>query len=250
MGALLEVNGVCKAFGGIQALTECSLTVEQGKVTGLIGPNGSGKTTLFNVITGYHKVRQGQVRYDGRDITNARPDLIFKLGIARTFQLSRIFTQLSLLENVLVATQPGQGSWVRSMARTKGSSAERRRALETLDFVGLAGKWREPAGSLSYGQRRLLELAFVMITDPRVVLLDEPTAGVNVKLIEQLASQVRELNARGTTFLIVEHNMEFVMGLCDTITVLHRGAAIVSGCPEAVRDDPRVLDAYLGDGRS
>lgn len=249
MGTLLEVNGVCKAFGGIQALSECSVTVEEGKVGGLIGPNGSGKTTLFNVITGYHKVRQGQVRYDGRDITNARPDVIFKAGIARTFQLSRIFTQLSLLENVLVATQSGKG-WVRSMVQTKGSSAERQRALETLDFVGLAGKWREPAGSLSYGQRRLLELAFVMITDPRVVLLDEPTAGVNVKLIDQLAKQVRELNARGTTFLIVEHNMEFVMDLCHTVTVMHRGSAIVSGHPDAVREDPRVLDAYLGDGRS
>jgi neutral amino acid transport system ATP-binding protein len=248
MATLLEVNGVCKAFGGIQALAECSLTVEQGHVAGLIGPNGSGKTTLFNVITGYHKVRQGQVRYNGRDITNARPDVIFKLGMARTFQLSRIFTQLSLLENVLVATQSGKG-WVRSMVQTKGSTAERERALETLDSVGLADKWREPAGSLSYGQRRLLELAFVMITDPRVVLLDEPTAGVNVTLIEQLGNQIRELNAKGTTFLIVEHNMEFVMGLCDAVTVLHRGEAIVSGWPEAVRDDPRVLDAYLGDGR-
>jgi neutral amino acid transport system ATP-binding protein len=249
MAALLEVNGVCKAFGGVQALSECSLTVEEGKVAGLIGPNGSGKTTLFNVVTGYHKVRQGTIRYHGRDITNARPDIIFKLGIARTFQLSRIFTQLSLLENVLVATQSGKG-WVRSMVQTKGSSAERQRALETLDFVGLAGKWREPAGALSYGQRRLLELAFVMITEPKVVLLDEPTAGVNVKLIEQLGKQVRELNARGTTFLIVEHNMEFVMDLCDTVTVLHRGSAIVSGHPDAVREDPRVLDAYLGDGRS
>jgi neutral amino acid transport system ATP-binding protein len=248
MGALLEVNGVCKAFGGIQALAECSLSVEQGQVAGLIGPNGSGKTTLFNVITGYHKVREGKVRYDGRDITNARPDVVFKLGIARTFQLSRIFTQLSLLENVLVATQSGKG-WVRSMVQTKGSSAERRRALETLDSVGLAAKWREPAGSLSYGQRRLLELAFVMITDPRVVLLDEPTAGVNVKLIEQIASRVRDLNSLGTTFLIVEHNMEFVMDLCDTVTVLHQGSAIVSGGPEDVRDDPQVLDAYLGGGR-
>jgi neutral amino acid transport system ATP-binding protein len=248
LGTLLECSGVCKAFGGIQALAGCSLSVQQGEVAGLIGPNGSGKTTLFNVITGYHRIGQGRVRYGGRDITNARPDVVFKLGIARTFQLSRIFTQLSLLENVLVATQSGKG-WVRSMVQTKGSSAERRRALEILDSVGLAAKWREPAGSLSYGQRRLLELAFVMITGPRVVLLDEPTAGVNVKLIEQLGSQIRELNAKGTTFLIVEHNMEFVMDLCDTVTVLHRGEAIVSGYPHVVRDDPRVLDAYLGDGR-
>jgi ABC-type branched-subunit amino acid transport system ATPase component len=249
MGALIEVRGVCKSFGGLQALAECSLSVEQGKIAALIGPNGSGKTTLFNVITGYLRVGQGEVRYDGKEITNARPDTIFKLGIARTFQLSRVFAQLSVLENVLVATQSGKG-WVRSMVQTKGSKAERQRALEALDFVGLAGKWQDPAGSLSYGQRRLLELAYVMVTDPQVILLDEPTAGVNVKLIEQLALQIRELNRQGKTFLIVEHNMEFVMDLCDPVTVLHRGATIASGGPDEVREDPLVLDAYLGGGRS
>jgi ABC-type branched-subunit amino acid transport system ATPase component len=248
MGALIEVRGVCKAFGGIQALAGCSLTVEHGQIAALIGPNGSGKTTLFNVITGYQRIRQGEVRFDGMAITNARPDTIFKLGIARTFQLSRTFAQLSLLENVLVATQSGK-RWVRSMVQTKGSKAERKRAMEVLDFVGLANKWQEAAGSLSYGQRRLLELAYVMVTEPRVILLDEPTAGVNMKLVEQLAREIRELNRQGMTFLIVEHNMEFVMDLCNPVTVLHRGATIVSGCPDAVRDDPRVLDAYLGDGR-
>jgi ABC-type branched-subunit amino acid transport system ATPase component len=249
MSALIEVRGVCKAFGGVQALDGCSLSVEQGKISALIGPNGSGKTTLFNVITGYQRVSAGEVRFDGKAITNARPDTIFKLGIARTFQLSRVFAQLTLLENVLVATQSGKG-WVRSMVQTKGSRAERRQALEALDFVGLAGKWRHPAGSLSYGQRRLLELAYVMVTDPRVILLDEPTAGVNVVVIERLAQQIRELNRQGTTFLIVEHNMEFVMDLCDPVTVLHAGTSIASGGPDEIREDPRVLDAYLGAGRS
>jgi ABC-type branched-subunit amino acid transport system ATPase component len=249
MGALIEVHGVCKSFGGVLALADCSLSVERGKIAALIGPNGSGKTTLFNVVTGYLRVGQGEVRYDGKAITNARPDTIFKLGIARTFQLSRVFAQLSVLENVLVATQSGKG-WVRSMVQTKGSKAERKRALEALEFVGLAGKWQDLAGSLSYGQRRLLELAYVMVTDPEVILLDEPTAGVNVKVIEQLAVQIRELNRLGKTFLIVEHNMEFVMDLCDRVTVLHRGATIASGGPDEVREDPLVLDAYLGAGRS
>jgi ABC-type branched-subunit amino acid transport system ATPase component len=249
MGALIEVHGVCKSFGGVLALADCSLSVERGKIAALIGPNGSGKTTLFNVVTGYLRVGQGEVHYDGKAITNARPDTIFKLGIARTFQLSRVFAQLSVLENVLVATQSGKG-WVRSMVQTKGSKAERKRALEALEFVGLAGKWQDLAGSLSYGQRRLLELAYVMVTDPDVILLDEPTAGVNVKIIEQLAVQIRELNRLGKTFLIVEHNMEFVMDLCDPVTVLHRGATIASGGPDEVRADPLVLDAYLGAGRS
>lgn len=249
MGALLEVRGVFRSFGGVLALSDCTLSVERGKVAALIGPNGSGKTTLFNVITGYLPVRRGEVRYDGKAITNARPDTIFKLGIARTFQLSRIFAQLSVLENVLVATQSGTG-WVRSMVQTKGSKAQRQRALDALDFVGLAGKWQDPAGSLSYGQRRLLELAFVLVTDPEVILLDEPTAGVNVRIIEQLALQIRELNRQGKTFLIVEHNMEFVMEVCDPVTVLHRGSCIASGGPDEVRSNPRVLDAYLGDGRS
>ena len=143
MGALVEVHGVCKSFGGVLALSDCSLSVERGKIAALIGPNGSGKTTLFNVVTGYLRVGQGEVRYDGKAITNARPDTIFKLGIARTFQLSRVFAQLSVLENVLVATQSGKG-WVRSMVQTKGSKAERKRALEALEFVGLAGKWQLP----------------------------------------------------------------------------------------------------------
>jgi ABC-type branched-subunit amino acid transport system ATPase component len=249
MDALIEVRGVRRSFGGLLALADCTLSVERGQIAALIGPNGSGKTTLFNVITGYLPIREGEVRYDGKVISNRRPDTIFKLGIARTFQLSRVFAQLSVLENVLVATQSGTG-WVRSMVQTKGSRAQRRRALEVLDFVGLAAKWQDPAGSLSYGQRRLLELAFVLVTDPQVILLDEPTAGVNVRLIEQLARQIRELNRQGKTFLIVEHNMEFVMELCDPVTVLHRGSTIASGGPDQVRGDPRVLDAYLGHGRS
>ncbi|MGH8989472.1 MAG: ABC transporter ATP-binding protein [Acidimicrobiales bacterium] len=244
----LEVSGVSKSYGGVQALAGCSLRVRRGEVAGLIGPNGSGKTTLFNVITGYERVRQGTVSYEDRRITNSRPDKIFKLGIARTFQLDRVFGQLTALENVLVATQSGTG-WIRSMMQTKGSAAQRQRAMDALEFMGLGALANLPAGKLSYGQRRLLEIAFVLVTEPRVILLDEPTAGINARLVDQLAGKIVELNRLGTTFLVVEHNMAFVMDLCTSVTVLDRGCHLVSGEPEVVRSDPRVLDAYLGGGK-
>src|ERR1700733_10972465 len=212
--ALIEVEGVSKAFGGVQALSQCSLSVPEGSISGLIGPNGSGKTTLFNIITGYERATQGEVRFAGRAITNSTPDRVFGLGIGRTFQLTRIFARLSVLENVLVATQRSEG-WLRSALRLAGSASERSRALELLDFVGLRRLASEPAGNLSYGQRKLLELASLLVADPAVLLLDEPAGGVNPTLINQLADRIRELNRAGKTFLVVEHNMEFVMGLCD-----------------------------------
>jgi len=244
--ALLEVDGVSKSFGGVQALNLCSLTVEAGTVAGLIGPNGSGKTTLFNVMTGYEPVRQGSVRFRGTSITNSSPDRVFKLGIARTFQLTRIFARLTAIENMLIATQHREG-WLGSVFKTAASlGPERERAMELLEFVGIAGMAHQPAGILSYGQRKLLELAYVLVADPDVLLLDEPAGGVNPSLINHLAEKIRELNQQGKTFLVVEHNMEFVMGICDSLTVLHQGVAIVTGTPAAVRSDPRVLDAYLG----
>ena len=247
MSALLEIDGVSKAYGGVQALASCSLEVAEGTITGLIGPNGSGKTTLFNVVTGYEQVSAGAVRFRGRPITNQSPDRVFKLGIGRTFQLTRIFSRLTVMENMLVATQHHEG-WVRSMTRRGSSAGERRRALELLAFVGLAGHAGEAAGTLSYGQRKLLELAYVLIADPAVLLLDEPAGGVNPSLIHYIAERIRELNRQGRTFLVVEHNMEFVMGLCERVTVMHQGCVIVSGSPAEVRADPRVLDAYLGGG--
>lgn len=245
MTALLEVAGVSKSFGGIRALDLCSLEVEEGQIAGLIGPNGSGKTTMFNVITGYQHVRDGTVRFNGRPITNARPDQVFKLGIGRTFQLTRVFGRLSVLDNMLVASQH-QHKWLRSAFRSPGSRGERRRALDLLEFVGIARLSGDPAGTLSYGQRKLLELAYVLMADPAVLLLDEPAGGVNPTLVNQLAQRIKELNGEGRTFLIVEHNMEFVMGLCDRVTVMNQGCAILTGPPEVVRSDPRVLDAYLG----
>jgi neutral amino acid transport system ATP-binding protein len=245
MTPLLSAQGISRAFGGLQALTECSLNVEPGSITGLIGPNGSGKTTLFNVITGYVRPDRGTVTFNGKDLTGARPDRVFELGIGRTFQLTRIFERLTVLENMLVATQRNQ-SWLRGLVRSGSSEEERKKAMEWLDFVGLAQLFSLQAGSLSYGQRKLLELAYVLVADPDVILLDEPAGGVNLTLINQIADQIRSLNAGGKTFLIVEHNMEFVMGLCDTVTVMHQGSDIVVGTPAEVRSSPMVLDAYLG----
>jgi ABC-type branched-subunit amino acid transport system ATPase component len=245
MSALIEADGVSKSFGGLQALSDCSLSVAKGSIAGLIGPNGSGKTTLFNVMTGYERCSRGEIRFDGQAITRAAPERVFALGVGRTFQITRLFFRLSVLENMLVATQRHEG-WARSVGRRAGSAAERERALELLEFVGLARLARSPAGNLSYGQRKLLELASLLVADPAVLLLDEPTAGVNPTLIKQLTDRIRELNRAGKTFLVVEHNMEFVMGLCHEVTVLHQGRTLSTGTPEQVRADPAVLDAYLG----
>jgi ABC-type branched-subunit amino acid transport system ATPase component len=230
MSTLLRTDGIAKAYGGVHALDACTLEVEEGAITGLIGPNGSGKTTLFNVITGYAKADAGEVYLHDRRITNATPDKAFTLGIGRTFQLTRIFPSLTVMENMLVPS--GNGG--------------KRKAMEQLEFVGIAGHRDELAGTLSYGQRKLLELAYVLVADPAVILLDEPAGGVNLTLVGQIAARIKELNAVGKTFLIVEHNMEFVMGLCDQVAVLDSGTVVANGPPDIIRTDPRVLDAYLG----
>jgi ABC-type branched-subunit amino acid transport system ATPase component len=245
MSALLQVSAVSKSYGGVQALSECHMEVDDGAIHGLIGPNGSGKTTLFNVITGYERIQQGEVHFNGSEITNAQPDHVFGLGVGRTFQLTRIFGRLTVLENMLVATQRKQG-WLRGILRIAGSAAEKQRAMELLEFVGIARLAHDRAETLSYGQRKLLELASLLVADPDVLLLDEPAGGVNPTLITHLADRIRELNKAGKTFVVVEHNMEFVMNLCDRVTVLSQGTPLVSGTPEEVRSNPAVLDAYLG----
>jgi neutral amino acid transport system ATP-binding protein len=242
--SMLEIQSVAKAYGGIQALSDCSLAVEKGRITGLIGPNGSGKTTLFNVITGYDHVDSGDIRFEGRSIKTWTPDRVFALGIGRTFQLTRIFPRLTVLENVHVAA-PRQG--LRGLLSRWSSPREQRQALEILEFVGIAHLKDQAAESLSYGQKKLLEFAFILIAEPQMILLDEPAGGVNPTMINLLADRIRALNQRGVTFLVVEHNMEFVMRLCDTVAVLHRGTKIAEGTPAAVRANPAVLEAYLGD---
>jgi neutral amino acid transport system ATP-binding protein len=231
--AELRTEGIAKAFGGVQALDGCTLTVPAGSITGLIGPNGSGKTTLFNVVTGYERPDAGQVYLGGQRITGASARRVFGLGLGRTFQLTRIFPRLTLLENLLVAT-----------GRHRGAGLSR--ARELLEFTGIAQHAGELAGTLSYGQRKLLELATVLAAEPAVILLDEPAGGVNPTLIQHLAARIRDLNSQGITFLIVEHNMEFVLGLCHQVAVLDYGTVVVAGPPGQVASDPRVLDAYLG----
>jgi ABC-type branched-subunit amino acid transport system ATPase component len=248
MTALLRTSGVSKAFGGVQALDEATVEVEEGSIAGLIGPNGSGKTTLFNVITGYERVDAGQVWLGGKEITNAPPDKVFAAGIGRTFQLTRVFSRLTVMENMIVAAQHAErgSGWLRNPLARAGGPATRRRAQELLEFTGIAHHAGSLAETLSYGQRKLLELSYVLMADPAIVLLDEPAGGINPTLINTLAARLREVNERGTTFLIVEHNMDFVMGLCHNVTVLDYGSTVVSGAPDVVRTDPRVLDAYLG----
>ena len=245
MTVLLSAQNISRSFGGLKALNGCNLQVEKGSIAGLIGPNGSGKTTLFNVMTGYVKPDSGTVTFDGVDITGAEPDKVFARGIGRTFQLTRIFARMTVLENMLVATQHDEG-WLRSMTRSKSSTVDVDNAMEWLEFVGIGRLASLQAGSLSYGQRKLLELAYVLVANPDVILLDEPAGGVNLTLINQIADKIRTLNAQGKTFLIVEHNMEFVMNLCDTVTVMNQGSNLVSGLPADVRANPLVLDAYLG----
>ncbi len=241
----LEVQGARRSYGGVQALNACSLKVTKGKICGLIGPNGSGKTTLFNTITGYEKVESGSIYFQGQEITGKSPEQIFALGVGRTFQLTKIFARMTVMENMFIATQRREG-WFKSIMRPAGSPEELDRAVELLKFVGLLKLANAPAGSLSYGQRKLLELAYILIADPSMLLLDEPAGGVNLSLIKQLGEHIKYLNGLGKTFLIVEHNMDFVLSICDEVNVMSAGSVFMTGKPESVRTDPRVLDAYLG----
>lgn len=241
---LLEVRGASKHFGGLVAVDGVDLTVREGSVTALIGPNGSGKTTLFNLVTGAMRADAGQVWLGGRRIDGMPPWERGHLGLARTFQTTRLFKSMTVQQNV-VAPLPDAG-WRRMFAdAVSGKEAERARGL--LDFVGLGKFADQRAGSLSYGQQKLVELAQVLMLEPRLVLLDEPAGGVNPSLVGRIVEIVRDLNDQGVTFLVVEHNIPMVLELCDPVVVLSRGRAIAQGPPDHVRQDPAVLDAYLGD---
>jgi neutral amino acid transport system ATP-binding protein len=241
--SLLEVDGLSKRFGGVTAVDSCSLSLQPGNITGLIGPNGSGKTTVFNLITGFIAKDAGEVRFDGKPIGNLGPDRIYGLGIGRTFQLARIFPRLTALENMLV---PVRRRGLRALFSHGQRHDERARAMDMLTAMDIASVANLLGGSLSYGQRKLLELAAVMMAQPRLVLLDEPAGGVNPSLIDRIGEHIRDLNRQGVTFLVVEHNMPFVMGLCGEVVVLHRGGVLAKGSPSEVRANPAVLDAYLG----
>jgi ABC-type branched-subunit amino acid transport system ATPase component len=243
MSALLSVAGITKSFGGIRALDECSFEIAEGSVGALIGPNGSGKTTAFNVITGYQPADAGQLTFRGRAVRRPDPCRLQRLGLARTFQQARVFPGLSVLENVVL----GRNQPWHALLRRRVSGSDRRRAQELLEEFGLAAHADTFAGRLSYGQRRLLEFASVLMAEPVLVLLDEPTAGINPVMIDTMERHIRRRHAQGVTFLIVEHEMKFVMRLCDPVIVLDHGRPIACAAPGQVQHDPRVLDAYLGD---
>jgi neutral amino acid transport system ATP-binding protein len=243
MSTLLAVEGLTKSFGGVRALDECGFEVQEGSVSALIGPNGSGKTTAFNVITGYQPADAGSLTFRGRAVPRPDPCRLQRRGLARTFQQARIFPGLTAVENVVLGRDQ---SW-HSLLRRRVSGSDRRRAEELLDEFGLAAHAGTTAGRLSYGQRKLLEFASVLMAEPILILLDEPAAGINPIMIVAMEDHIRRRHAQGVTFLIVEHEMKFVMRLCNPVIVLDRGRPIACAAPDEIQHDPRVLDAYLGD---
>ena len=249
---MLEVREVNKSFGGLMAVSRCSLNVQEGSIAGLIGPNGAGKTTLFNIITGFYKPDRGEILFKGEHIDGLAPHEIFKKRIYRTFQIAREFANMSVLENLM--TIPGQqigekvwNTWIRQGSVRRQENAIKEKALEVLKFVELLDLKDEYAGSLSGGQKKLLELARSMMADPMMVLLDEPCAGVNRTLMGKLIANIRKLrDEKKITFLIIEHDMDMVMNLCDPVIVMSEGRKLAEGKPEEIKKDERVLEAYLG----
>ena len=241
--SLLQVDHLSKRFGGVVAVDDCSLSVPQGGISALIGPNGSGKTTIFNLITGFVASDGGSISFKSHSLRGLAPDEVYALGIGRTFQLARIFPRLTALENMLVPVRRGG---LRGLLSHGQQAQEKERAMAMLETMEIASVASLPGGALSYGQRKLLELAAVMMAEPELVLLDEPAGGVNPALLERIADHIRTLNRRGVAFFLVEHNMSFVMNLCHEVVVLQQGRVIAKGKPREVRENPAVLDAYLG----
>jgi branched-chain amino acid transport system ATP-binding protein len=249
---MLEIVKVEKRFGGLMAVYDCSMKVGEGSITGLIGPNGAGKTTLFNVITGRYKPDKGKILFRGQGIHGLPPHKIFRKKIYRTFQITREFAQMTVLENLML--MPGQqigekvwNTWFRPESVRKREKSIKEKALEVLEFVELIDLKDEYAGSLSGGQKKLLELARSMMADPDMVLLDEPGAGVNPTLMKKLIANIRKLcEERRITFFLIEHDMDLIMNLCNPVIVMSEGTKLVEGPPEEIRKDERVLEAYLG----
>ena len=254
--AILSCEGLTLDFGLFRAVNNCSISIRKGSITGLVGPNGAGKTTLFNMIAGAFRPSSGRILYDGHDISALAPDRRFHMGLVRTFQIPHEFHQLSVLENLMMVApaQPGESLFLNWLApsRVKRAEAEtRKRAWDTLEFLDLTHLAHQRAGQISGGQKKLLELGRTVMTDARLVLLDEPAAGVNRTLLRKLEEKIAYLNKeRGYTFILIEHDMEMIERLCDPVICMADGEVLIEGDFHTVRSDPRVLEAYLGETQS
>jgi neutral amino acid transport system ATP-binding protein len=243
--SLLQVNNVSKSFGGVKANVDISLEVEQGSIVGIIGPNGSGKTTLFNSIVGTHPIDKGSIKFDGKEISELPIPSIAKLGLLRTFQQTRIYGKLNCVQNMLISHKPRDESLLTVFAGIPKDLTAK--AEEILAFVGLYQKRNLRAGDLSFGQQKLLELAMALMSDPKMLLLDEPTAGINPTLINGIIKRLISINKEyGITLLVIEHNMKVIMQLAQKIFCVAHGQLLAEGNPDQIKNDQRVIDAYLG----
>lgn len=239
----LEITQLNKSFGGIKAVNDCSFSIAKGKISALIGPNGAGKTTVFNLISGLLKPDSGTIKFKGESIANLPPHKITRKGISRTFQITRDLQEMTVLENMVIQSQiHGIGDLFHDSIRGNDKS----KAMELLDFVGISHLAYEKSRNLSYGQKKLLEFASVLMSDPELIMLDEPASGVNPALLESIMERIQELNTQGKTFLIVEHNMDLVMSISNPVIVMAYGTVLSEGTPEVIQSDERVLEAYLG----
>ena len=243
--SLLEVRNVSKSFDSVKAVDGSSFSVEAGTITALIGPNGAGKTTMFNIINGLHRADSGQIIFDGKNIEKLQPHQITRAGLSRTFQLSRQLSDLTVLENIVVQS-PARG--ISGLMRNAILGPEREKAMALLDFVGIARLANLPAARLSYGQKKLMDIAAGMMADPKILLLDEPAGGINPALLDVIIDRIERLRAQGVTIFIVEHNMDVVMTICDPVIVMAYGKVLAVGSPAEVQKNDAVLDAYLGVG--
>ena len=243
--SILEVNQVYKYFGGVKANEDISLSVEQGSIVGLIGPNGSGKTTLFNSIVGTHPIDKGSIKFDGKEVSELPVPIVAKLGLLRTFQQTRIYGKLNCIENMLISNKSQEKGLLSVFSKIPPELTDK--AENLLKFVGLYQKRKLRAGDLSFGQQKLLELAMALMNEPKMLLLDEPTAGINPTLINGIIDRLIKVNKEfGITLLVIEHNMRVIMQLAQKIFCLAHGEMLAEGTPEQIKNDKRVIDAYLG----